>query len=338
MNDIMIITCASYYGTGSSAITDLVMEYDNVYGVGDYEIRIFQDIDGVRDLEYYLIENYNRHNSGHALKRFKRLVDFSAGVGFIKKYEKIFDGKFKQISYDYIDKLTDYKFKGYWHEDLREKGNCFYFRKRLLNKILSVFKRNKEIHINELPKEITLGVNLTEEEFIQYTKEYSRNLIACLNKVNAQNIVVDQLVPPNHIERYIRYFDDLKVIVVERDPRDMYLLEREIWKGSIVPHNIQTFCRWWLATRSHRKEENLNTEYSMLVQFEDLIYHYDETVQKIENFLGLRKEDHIGSKKYLDPEKSMKNTRLYLDAKYHKYSKEIAYIEQKLGEYLYKNY
>ncbi len=84
----MIITCASYYGTGSSAITDLVMEYDNVYGVGDYEIRIFQDIDGVRDLEYFLIENYNRHNSGHALKRFKNLVDFCAGIGLIKNMKK----------------------------------------------------------------------------------------------------------------------------------------------------------------------------------------------------------------------------------------------------------
>ncbi len=334
----MIITCASYYGTGSSAITDLVMEYDNVYGVGDYEIRIFQDIDGVRDLEYFLIENYNRHNSGHALKRFKNLVDFCAGIGLIKKYEKIFDGHFKEISYDYIEKLTAYKFKGYWHEDLRDKGSFFYFRKRLLNKIVSVLSRNKEYHINELPKEITLGVNLTEEEFIEYTKEYSRNLIACLNKNNAQNIVVDQLVPPNHIEKYVRYFDDIKVIVVERDPRDVYLLEKEIWKGSVVPHDIETFCRWWVATRAHRKSENLNTEFSLLIQFEDIIYHYDETVERVEGFLGLHKEAHKAYKKYLNPDKSIKNTKLYELEKYQKYSKEIAYIEENLSEYLYRNY
>lgn len=335
----MIITCASYYGTGSSAITDLVMEYDNVYGVGDYEIRIFQDIDGVRDLEYYLIENYNRHNSGHALKRFKRLVDFSSGIGFIKKYEKFFGGKFKQLSYDYIEKLTDYKFKGYWHEDLRDKGNFFYFRKRLLNKIITTLKRsNRDYHINELPKEITLGVNLTEEEFIKYTKEYSHNLISCLNKENVSNIVVDQLVPPNHIDKYVRYFDDLKVIVVERDPRDIYLLEKEMWKGTVVPHDVETFCKWWRATRAHRHYENLNTDYSILVQFEDLIYHYDETVKQIEKFLGLNKDNHSASKKLLEPNKSMKNTKLYELDKYKKYSKDIAFIEHNLEEYLFRNY
>lgn len=333
-----LITCASYYGTGSSAITDLVLEYAGVYGVGDYEIRIFQDIDGVRDLEYYLVENYNRHNSGHALKRFKRLVDFSSGVGFIKRYEKIFDGKFKQISYEYIEKLTDYKFRGYWHEDLRDKGNACYIRKRLLNKIATILKRNREYSFNELPKEETLGVNISEEQFIEYTKEYSRQLIACLNKDNAENIIVDQLVPPNHIDRYVRYFDNLKAIVVERDPRDVYLLEKEVWKGSIVPHDVDTFCKWWRATRAHRKCENLNTEYSMLVQFEDLIYYYDETVEKIEKFLGLDKEKHILPKKYLNPDISIKNTKLYELDKYRKDSQDIAFIEEHLNEYLYRNY
>lgn len=334
----MIITCASYYGTGSSAITDLVMEYSDVCGFGDYEIRIFQDIDGVRDLEYYLVENYNRHNSGHALKRFKRLVDFNSGVWFIKRYEKYFGGKFKEISYNYIDKLTDYKFNGYWHEDLRDRGNAFYFRKRLLNKFIGMFKKNKDCHINELPKEITYGVNINEKEFLEYTKEYSRELIDCLNKDNMKNVMIDQLFPPNHIDKYVRYFDNIKVITVERDPRDIYLLEKCEWKGTIVPHDVETFCKWWGATRKHRLTENMNTEYSLFIQFEDLIYHYDETVNKVERFLELDNKNHINHKKYLDPNISIKNTKLYEMDKYKKYADEIKYIEENLSEYLYNNY
>lgn len=334
----MIITCASYYGTGSSAITDLVMEYADVYGVGDYEIRIFQDIDGVRDLEYYLVENYNRHNSGHALKRFKRLVDFNSKVWFIKKYENFFDGKFKKLSYEYIDKLTDYKFKGYWHEDLRDKGNAFYVRKRLINKVLTKLKKNPEYHYNEMPKEVTLGVNITEDKFLDYTKEYSRNLIDCLNKEGAKNVVVDQLVPPNHIDKYLRYFDDIKAVVVERDPRDVYLSEMCYWHGSVVPQDVETFCKWWNATRAHRLTENLNTQCSMFVQFEDLIYHYEATVKKIEDFLGFSSDKHISPKKFLDPSKSIKNTKLYEKEEYKKYKDEIEYIERELSEYLYLNY
>ena len=33
------ISCASYYGTGSSAVTDLISEYDNVYSFTDEEIK-----------------------------------------------------------------------------------------------------------------------------------------------------------------------------------------------------------------------------------------------------------------------------------------------------------
>ena len=58
------ITCASYYGSGSSVITDFVSEFSEVYSYGDFEFRFIQDPDGISDLEYNLVENFNRHNSG----------------------------------------------------------------------------------------------------------------------------------------------------------------------------------------------------------------------------------------------------------------------------------
>lgn len=65
-----LISCASYYGSGSSAIIDLIGEYKHVKSLTNYEFRFIQDIDGLMDLEYHLVQNPNRHNSGHALKRF----------------------------------------------------------------------------------------------------------------------------------------------------------------------------------------------------------------------------------------------------------------------------
>lgn len=100
-----VISCASYHGTGSSAITDFLGEFDNVCSMTNYEFRFVQDPDGISDLEYNLVENHNRHNSGHALKRFKRLTDFNAGTKFNKRYEPFFDNQYKKISYKYIDRL-----------------------------------------------------------------------------------------------------------------------------------------------------------------------------------------------------------------------------------------
>lgn len=39
---VKIISCASYYGTGSSAITDFFSEFDNVFSLTNYEFRFLQ--------------------------------------------------------------------------------------------------------------------------------------------------------------------------------------------------------------------------------------------------------------------------------------------------------
>ena len=106
-----VITCASYYGTGSSAVTDYVTEFSTVKSLGDSEIRILHDMDGVSDLQYHLTENHNRHNSGHAIKRFKKLVDFYSGNRLTHRYEPFFQNRWKEISYRYIDSLVDFSYR-----------------------------------------------------------------------------------------------------------------------------------------------------------------------------------------------------------------------------------
>ena len=50
-----IISCASYYGSGSSAITDLISEYNSVFSLSTEEFSFVQDPDGISDLEYNLL-------------------------------------------------------------------------------------------------------------------------------------------------------------------------------------------------------------------------------------------------------------------------------------------
>ena len=65
----MILTVTGCYSTGSSAVTDLVKECRDVYCKDDYEVRFAYDPDGIADLEYHLVENPNRHNTSHAIKK-----------------------------------------------------------------------------------------------------------------------------------------------------------------------------------------------------------------------------------------------------------------------------
>lgn len=100
-----VISCASFRNTGSSAVTDLISEYDSVHSLTRYEFRFVHDTDGIMDLEYNLIENHNRDNSNHAVKRFLRLSRFNAGKWFNKRYEPFFNGQYMKLTEEYIAEL-----------------------------------------------------------------------------------------------------------------------------------------------------------------------------------------------------------------------------------------
>lgn len=237
------ISCASYYGSGSSAITDFVSEFDSVYSFTDEEFRFVQDPDGISDLEYNLVENFNRHNSGHAIKRYKRLVNFYCGNIFGSKYEKFFHGNWKKYSDEYIDALTDFTYHGWWQYDLLDKGDFFYFRKRILNKLLklTIWRNQSERTLNTMKNEITYCSHPSEEKFLNCTKKYIEDLFGSVCQ-GANIVMVDQIVPPTNLKRYLRYFNDIKVFIVDRDPRDIFVLEKYVWRDGVIPLNVEEFC------------------------------------------------------------------------------------------------
>lgn len=171
-----VITCTSYYGTCSSAVTDYVTEFETVKSLGEYEIRILHDMDGVTDLQYNLTENHNRHNSGHAIKRFKKLVDFYAGNRLASRYEPFFQNRWREISYKYINSLVDFSYRGWWQYDLLDKGKKYYYYKMVLNKFYKlIIGRNNSHVLNMLPKEITYcGHHLDPSKSIENTQLWKR--------------------------------------------------------------------------------------------------------------------------------------------------------------------
>lgn len=330
-----VISCASYYGTGSSAIADYISEFDGVFSLTNEELRFLHDPDGIDDLAFHLLENHNRHNSGHALKRFKHLVDFYDGNIFGRKYAPLFHNRWREISYRYIDALTDFKFIGWWMYDLYDRGPWFYFRKRIANKLLHMtfWRNDPERTLNTMKNEITYCSAPTEERFVKLTKAYIEELLVEASG-GAQTVMVDQIVPPSNLPRYTRYFDDIKVVVVDRDPRDLYLLEKEEWKDGVIPHyDVETFVKWYRYTRKHRQTDVFDGAVSLFVQFEDLLYKYETETARLCEFLGLDEAAHTAPRTLLVPERSKRNTRKWLE--YPQYAADVAYIEGQLSEYLY---
>lgn len=335
-----IISCASYYGTGSSAIVDYFSEFSSCFSFADYEFRFVHDPNGIADLEYNLVENHNRNNSGYALKKYRQQVDFLAGNKLVKRYEPFFDGKWKEISYKYIDNLTDFDYKGYWFYDVLDRGRAYYVTVRIINKILqkTIWRLNRkkkiENNLNELPNERTLCSRPSEEKFLSLTREYIDKIIGVANKENKPNVIVDQIVPASNLNRYLRYFNDIVVFVVDRDPRDIYYLAKYIWKINIIPtENAEVFCKWFEYTRAHRKTEQVDSSKVMYIQFEDMVLNYEETMAKIRDFCGLSEDEHKAPCKFFDPKISINNVRIW--EKKGDHLDEMEYIAKMLPDHLY---
>lgn len=333
-----IITSTGYGGTGSSAITDLLKEFDSGLSMGDIEFWFLQDYHSVSDLEYYLIDGNHRSKVSSAIERFVKYIDHNKAF-----YNRFFGVHYEEYSRQYIESLIDAKFKKSIsaYEVDSKIMRFFIFRLSPRIQLLIEKLKNNKIDISEFAPNIPL-LDKTysipdKDRFYKETKKYTTRLFDVLDpSSHYKYIAIDQLVPSININRYFNYIDNMKVVVVDRDPRDLYLLNETHWKGASYvcdTSNVHEYIEWYKTMRTHRKieEKNNNVLYIMI---ENLIYDYEKTLSRLYQFLDLTEEEHIHKRKYFNPEISIKWARLW--EKHPKYANQVKIIEEQLSEYCYK--
>lgn len=327
-----IITCTGYGGTGSSVVSDLLKEFDNVKSFGEFEFRFLQDPGGIRELEFGILENNDRLLTSYYISKHIKYIKYISNSK-VYNYEKFFNNKFKIISDKYIEELVDIKWDGFWHQNIID-ANLFckfiYYIERFLQKKLLNISEGGATLYNKLFKN-KMYYSSPNSNFYELTRKYLYELIINSDHDDNDYIVFDQLVPASNANKYIKYFYNIKIIIIDRDPRDLYLLNRIYWKEKWIPSdNVSMFIDWYLGLR-------VNQDYSeneiLRVKFEDFIYNYDSTIEEICDFTGVNISLHTSKYKFFDPNVSIKNTNL--KKQHNKYNSEILEIENKLSEYCY---
>jgi len=330
-----IITCTGYGGTGSSAITDLLKEFDCGLSMGDAEFWFLQDYDGISDLEYFLIDGNHRSKVSLAIERYIKYIQKNNSF-----YSKIFATNFIKYSNEYIESLIDARFKkalSYYEVDnnfLRVWHFKIYPRLQLLaRKILRQNTFEFSPYIPLINKTYSIP---DRSRFYKKTKKYTHNLFNLLDVDNKYKFLAfDQLVPTTNISRYLNYVENMKVVVVDRDPRDLYLLNEIQWKGASYvcdTSNVYEYIDWYKTMRLHRKSEK-KSDNILYIMIEDLIYNYEKTLNKLYKFLDLTEEEHTHKRKHFNPEISITWTRLW--EKNPNYTHQVKIIEEQLSEYCY---
>ena len=307
--------------SGSGAVVDLLREFDG-YGALGLEFRLIKDPHGISDLESSLVNNWDVLRSNKAIDDFKWFCNVLNMKG--SRFTRAGENLSKKLSVDflletdkYIDNLTDMKYKGNSLTFSYHLSKTYLFLKKL-----NRWKVNREMYFSKP----------TKEKFLLHTRTYLETIFNLfMKKNNIKTLILDQTISVTDIESSMKYFQDMKLIVVDRDPRDIYVdlvkMKALVGADSDINKRAERFVLWYKLIR----ERLYVNENVLFLNFEDIILNYDVEIKKIQLFLGLENK-HIRKKQYLNPEVSKKNIGQW--KKFHNQD-EIDYIYSKLKNKCY---
>lgn len=342
MSNISFVLVSGFFSSGSSAVVDLLKEYSNTYEC-DAEIRLIKDPYGIGHLEETLLDHWELINSSAAIEDFLWMCRICARtnthfplspVGL--SYKKKIHPRFMEITNNYISKLTEFTYKtDYYHQKFKKSYLQYVFdRCRMGIEIYSggrIKIANRKIAPSYFAKP-------EREDFYRYTQEYFEELFVQYAKTDDEKyrIVLDQAVSPNNCELMNHCFKDAKMIIIDRDPRDMYIDDIINWGVILDDDYISEEAGRRFAIRQQALRCNLvNDDNIKYIRFEDLILKYDQVSQDVASFIGMTESQHINKKKYLKPELSVNNIGIWKQH-YDKYKDALDIIGKLLPELCYE--
>lgn len=315
MKDLTFVDVSGFFTSGSSAVVDLLKEFDRFYECGA-EIRFIKDPYGISQMENVLVYNWEFINSSAAISDFLEICRKGArnGKGLFApagfSLSRTISREFMPITEQYISELTEYTYKldSYHYKFKKPYLKYLFDRYRWAIEYLSKGKFK------------TANTNIatcyfshpTQEQFNEATKRYFSRLFEGHGALDGQSfIVLDQAISPNNTQVIHRYFEKAKMIIVDRDPRDMYVDDIQ-WGENLDRHYQTKEAALKYVKRARALRQNIVLDNDILfIRFEDLVVDYEETISKVLSFLGIDRSSHINKYKFFKPEKSIKNIGIW---------------------------
>lgn len=325
----MIIGVTGYGCSGASACMDVLKEFEDVqYYNPNIEFQLLQQPDGIRDLRFHLIESRRRISISTAITRFIQRTNF-ARSDFLSVQTK---GQYKKLSQEYVESLIQMRWQGKSGLDPKDllsplERPILRLPNALIKRIIWLFNSK-----GYWPPARERYYSCIDEKYFNLQTEKYMNAIFLASGFDLQKpIILEQLFCLEFPLEGAEYFcTDCKSIIVERDPRDIFMDSNGYFASaeSFMPNtgNVEDFVQYYSGLH-HASAKDPNVLY---LQYEDLIYDYENTIDKLEDFTGLK---HVYPRKHFKPEWSVNNTQTF--KLYPQYDDKIRYIEENLSEYLY---
>ena len=255
----MVISVSGYGNTGSSAVEDLLKEYEEIHFLKhEEEFTLLYMPDGILDLEYHLVKSPQRfYSSDVAIRRF---IDYVKKISRMPNciYNKCTNGEFYKLSMDYIGKITQVSWRGYWLYDLFDCNELTRTLKyRIFDRLFSRIE-NRLLQKKSTLLDRKMYLSIYPENFYEETKKYLYSLLQYMGADLSQKVMISQLFAGNNPESGMQFFDNARTIVVDRDPRDIYILIKKYLPSSshwFASDTVQEFVQYYRITHNGSKNK-----------------------------------------------------------------------------------
>ena len=325
----MIISTCGFGNTGASAVLDFLQGYPDLQKISDFEFQLFHMADGITDLKYHLTFSKERIACNSAIIRFEKAA-LHGRVGRMMK--SLCGPEYERITKDYINSLVQVSWLGgsnYDPSDVSDRVHegLKYTFQYWMN--LVVRKINNKLHYPS--HKLRYLALMDEKKFDDITKHYFEACLIAAGLDPNKDILTDVLFSAMNPRLGTEFVNDPKIILVFRDPRDMYIRanEHQTTNGHTPCADVDQFIAYYRTLM-----ENLVTyENSLVIQYEDLIYNYYPTTKKIMDYLGFS-ERPANEFRFFNPDISVKYTKAWETYPGHETEKKK--IEESLSKYLYE--
>ncbi len=309
-NKIRYVAVSGYGWSGSGAVVDLLKELEGFGDIGR-EFWLVKHPDGVLTLDHALTEDWSLLASDNAIRNFLWLVrklarPFPWGLSYKRRIHR----DICSLADEYVDNLTSLTFTGstYAHHT---RSRCT---------AMSVVGEHikKQCGWPGVGRKMWLA-QPGREAFRHATQAFMNSIfvpVAERNQLDA--VILDQAIPPGAIVRAAEYFNDIKFIIVDRDPRDIYV---ELYNGNhlIGPalrqcaDSAERYIEWHKRLRvfdDYESPSAITKNRVHYVRFEDLVHSEAATRARLFAFLG-GDVKHAHARRYFDPSYSCRNIGLW---------------------------
>jgi hypothetical protein len=320
------------HNSGSGLVHDYLACRNDFNSPFDHnEFRICTDPRGLNYLYTNCYKNNGFFNASHAISEFLNFIDqiekfkVHQSKGVLKK---IYNKNILKHSKTFIKNITDVQYFAAPHYKrigltLSEKLNIR-LSKKLLKKTLPEMKVASII----LPK--------NEKIFIKEGKQLIKNIIFNNTKktlIKNRNVVLNNAADILNPIETSRFYENAKIIVVTRDPRDIFTSMKSRQSMATPWYDVDIFIKWYKKCFDKNIYLDKKNPLILRLKFEEIIKNFDKENNKICKFLNINLKFDIEKKKHFEfnLEKSKKN--IYKSKKYLS-KKEFSKIEKQLKNYL----